>query len=128
MGDVARLPAHRLHGRRDCCERAVEENYCFICDGGLACCLVCHGVEAGLPTDCPGRPMTNQEREAVSDGERDYDGVHGWVERDAQSPSTWHLMRMRRRSRRVPFSKTRRGRARRGLRLRVIVSKRRTDQ
>lgn len=37
---------------------------CNICDGDLAQCVVCGGAECELPSDCPGKPMTPNQREA----------------------------------------------------------------
>ncbi len=52
--------------------------YCQYCDGGLAFCTVCKGGEAELPHECPGREMTEQERDDVMCRRRDYcDGE--WV-------------------------------------------------
>ena len=45
---------------------------CHFCDGGLFWCSVCHGAEASLPTDCPGRKMTGPEQDAVQAGKLDF--------------------------------------------------------
>lgn len=47
-------------------------NNCQICDGGLALCTVCKGAEASLPSDCPGREMTETEQAAVQMGNLDF--------------------------------------------------------
>ena len=45
--------------------------HCPICDGGVASCYVCCGGEGSLTdTDCPGRPMSEPESDAVYQ--------HGW--------------------------------------------------
>lgn len=58
---------HTLETHRNC--RRIN---CPICEGGLANCFVCHGAEATLPTECPGRPMTEGEQQRVMDGVLDY--------------------------------------------------------
>lgn len=57
--------------------------HCNICEGGLAFCEVCKGGEGSLPTDCPGRKMTEQEEARVYAGEIDYRGDR-WV-----NPLVW---------------------------------------
>ena len=53
-----------------------DPDYC----GGMcyACCLdwcsVCGGVEASLPTECPGARMTGEQEEAVHAGTLDFLG------------------------------------------------------
>jgi len=59
---------------------------CFLCDGGLALCETCGGLEASLPTHCPGRVMTENEADAVFSGLLDYRQPIGWVWR----PSIHH--------------------------------------
>ena len=50
----------------------------MICDGGLALCSVCGGLEGGLTSDCPEEQMTEEEVEKVYKGEIDFiDGQ--WV-------------------------------------------------
>lgn len=44
---------------------------------GLGGCVVCETWEGETPTDCPGRPMTDRERELVMDGVIDYRVKHG---------------------------------------------------
>ncbi len=45
---------------------------------GLTQCSICHGAEASLPTQCPGRPMSSEECDAVQDGKLDCRGGR-WV-------------------------------------------------
>jgi len=45
---------------------------CAVCDFGLAICNTCKGAEAAMPADCPGRPMTEEERELVARGELEF--------------------------------------------------------
>ena len=52
---------HQLHDRED----------------GLHHCMVCHGAEGSLPTECPRRAMSEPEQEAVQ---------RGWDYKDG----TWH--------------------------------------
>lgn len=58
---------HQYLKHRDC-----ELMHCNICDGGLAVCTVCNGVEGSLTTECPGEPMTFVRKEAVYQGHMDY--------------------------------------------------------
>lgn len=51
-----------------------ERTNCPICDGGLSNCTVCGGAESSLTKECPGRPMTDKEGDAVTAGELDYYG------------------------------------------------------
>jgi hypothetical protein len=53
---------------------------CMICDGGLALCIVCGGLEGGLPTECPGERMTNEQQDAVYSGRIDFVGGV-WVDK-----------------------------------------------
>ena len=46
---------------------------CVVCDYGLAVCEVCKSGECQIPTDCPGRPMTDEEKELVCRGDLDFD-------------------------------------------------------
>lgn len=46
----------------------------------LFTCSTCGATEAQLPTDCPGRKMTQSERQAVLDLELDYTAEKGWFE------------------------------------------------
>lgn len=55
------------------------EGNCPICDGGLAFCIVCHGAEASLPTECPGRQLDATEEAEIMAGELNFrDGK--WVQ------------------------------------------------
>lgn len=70
---VVLFPGHKLERHENC-----ERQRCYICDGGLACCVTCGGAENSLPSHCPQRMMTATEIESVSDG--DYDYVNGrWL-------------------------------------------------
>lgn len=55
---------HKLHSCKD--------SSCMVCTGGLTYCEVCHGGEGDLPTECPGRPMDEEERYRVLHGEWDF--------------------------------------------------------
>lgn len=65
---------HALHNRNSHTEISGldDEPPCQICDGGLSCCTVCKGAEASLPTECPGRVMTKDERAAINAGLIDF--------------------------------------------------------
>lgn len=67
---VSRL--HRQHNRRDCQSDGDSNAVCVVCEGGLTYCEICNGGEADLPTECPGRKMTAEEREGVANGVLDY--------------------------------------------------------
>ena len=42
-----------------------DDEHCNICIGGLATCVVCHGAEIDLTSECCGRPMTDEEHSRV---------------------------------------------------------------
>lgn len=67
---------HDLKTPKDC--DCGDTGHCNICDGGLALCKVCGGAEASLPTECPGRRMTEQEELDVQTGCLNYVNGH-WV-------------------------------------------------
>lgn len=52
---------------------------CNFCEGGLWACDVCGGLEGSMPTQCPGKQMTGDQRDAVYRGQLDYRD-HGWAE------------------------------------------------
>lgn len=58
------MAKHKLH---DC-----GFETCFICKGGLAFCEVCKGGEGDLPTECPGRMMTEEQIDGVSRQQIDF--------------------------------------------------------
>lgn len=41
-------------------------------EDGLMHCTVCSGAEGSLPTHCPGRKMTEEEKDAVFQGESNF--------------------------------------------------------
>ncbi len=47
---------------------------CQICEGGLQSCIVCGGAEITLPTECPGRWMTDALMDKVRDKIIDFNG------------------------------------------------------
>ena len=51
-----------------------NRDQCGICDGGLSVCLVCKGAEATLPSECPGRALTEEEEAQIGAGLLDYVG------------------------------------------------------
>lgn len=65
------MPEHKRH--------QCDKDWCTPCRGGLFLCTVCKGAEGDLPTECPGRVMTEQERHAVLHGDLDYKGGE-WVD------------------------------------------------
>lgn len=42
-------------------------------------CSVCCGWEGEVPTDCPGEPMTKEQKDAVLEGRLDYIAREGWT-------------------------------------------------
>ncbi len=52
---------------------------CQFCDGGLFVCTICKGAEGSLPTDCPGKPMTEDQSDEVYAGRIDYFESRGWI-------------------------------------------------
>lgn len=71
MSNVLHFPRHKLH----CC----DAERCFVCEGGLGLCSTCGGAEIELPTDCPGTPLTDAQRQGICDGTMDYIQGYGWV-------------------------------------------------
>ncbi len=56
---------------------------CPICQGGLACCINCGAAECELPTDCPGKTMTEEQCKNVCAGTLNY--INGqWEQRTLQ--------------------------------------------
>ena len=49
-----------------------NQAYCQFCDGGLAHCTVCNGFEGTLPTECPGKKMTEQQEDDVWKADLDF--------------------------------------------------------
>lgn len=72
------MTAHTLHKCSAWCTG------CHYCNGGIAFCDVCKGGEVELPTQCPGRPMTDEERAAVTLGTRDFTGGK-WIGREKKA-------------------------------------------
>lgn len=72
--EVIRLGRHYLHRQS---HHAARET-CFVCEGGLAYCVVCGGAEADLPSTCPGELMTELTRILVARGMVDFRGGR-WV-------------------------------------------------
>lgn len=56
-----------------------KDGHCMICDGGLSHCVVCHGAESDLPTDCTGKQMTTDQRIGVANGDDFKDGKWSFV-------------------------------------------------
>jgi hypothetical protein len=49
-----------------------DHSHCMFCDGGLFACSVCSSFEGATTTECPGRDMTPEERDAVYAGDLDF--------------------------------------------------------
>ena len=54
---------------------------CMICDGGLALCSKCGGLEGSLTTDCPGGILSETTINKVYEGEFDFRAGIGWVQK-----------------------------------------------
>lgn len=65
-----------------------ERPYCPICVGGLGSCTVCGGAECELPSECPGAPMTDEQKEQVCAGQLDYRNGQ-WQARDPKPTFEW---------------------------------------
>jgi hypothetical protein len=59
-------------GRQVPCSLPHSDQQCLVCDGGLGICVVCKGGEAELAKMCPGRKLTDEERELVVRGELEW--------------------------------------------------------
>ena len=82
---IVRFPRHR---RARCTTQNFEyhsDTSCAACN--LYLCAVCLGAEGDLPSDCPGREMTREERALVLAGDLDFRSDVGWVsEMNARVP------------------------------------------
>ena len=56
-----------IYAMCDSCDRG-----CALCEGGLALCTVCGGLEGALTSECSGQRLTGEEGEAVYAGTLDY--------------------------------------------------------
>jgi len=64
--------------KHDFCKCGQDD--CYACSRGLAICQVCQAGEGELTTDCPGKPVAYDLRQAVYDGTRDFVGG-AWVDK-----------------------------------------------
>lgn len=71
------MPIRRVHEYHSC-----NDHDCYVCNGGLASCTVCHGGEIELALDCPGRPLTDEERKGITDGTLQYYWERWWRSED----------------------------------------------
>jgi hypothetical protein len=62
---------------------------CMICDGGLALCKNCGGLEGGLPSECPGVQMAAGQMDAVYQGRIDYRNGQWVAEVSQYSPAAF---------------------------------------
>lgn len=70
---------HDYHGpsdHRDDTDPMLAD-HCNACN--LAYCKTCRGGECELPVECPGRPMTLEERELICDGTLEYELGVWWL-------------------------------------------------
>lgn len=63
------------------------EGPCRYCGGGLADCVVCHGAEGALTTDCPGESIAQETLDRVYAGEIDFREGRGWCAPDGTGAS-----------------------------------------
>ena len=42
-----------------------DDEHCNICNGGLAWCVICHGAEGSLTTECCGRALSEEEQHNI---------------------------------------------------------------
>lgn len=56
---------------------------CWFCEGGLWGCEQCSGLEGGMPTECPGIPMTRDQMDQVYVGDLDF-RAGGWRQETSQ--------------------------------------------
>ncbi len=68
MTKVSDHVPYRCSGGYDDCREA----WCATHHGELFSCQVCGGGEGDLPTQCPGHPMTEDQRNRVSSGWIDF--------------------------------------------------------
>ncbi len=54
------------------CPPDCEKAHCIYCHGGLSFCTTCNGGEASLPSECPGKPMSEEMENAVCRGRIDF--------------------------------------------------------
>jgi hypothetical protein len=71
------------HVRQECTDPDCTGN-CNLCN--LFMCKVCKGAEGSLPTDCPGRKLTDAEEDAIMAGRLDF--KNGEWARPAQGRDT----------------------------------------
>jgi hypothetical protein len=61
-------PYDHLYEKHDNC----TNDYCHICDGGLAVCLICGCAEASLPKHCPGVKINEEVQARIMAGDLDF--------------------------------------------------------
>lgn len=72
------------HQRLECtCRRS----YCGYCEGNLFSCIICHGFEGSLPTDCPGERMSDEVQGNIYAGRIDFRSDSGWAVPDGKGSS-----------------------------------------
>lgn len=67
-----------------------QEPHCSVCNGGIAICKVCGGVEGCLPTECPGERMSNDLSDQVYAGEKDFVGG-AWVDKASENCPKFYM-------------------------------------
>lgn len=68
---------HKYAVHEDC-----HIDYCMICEGGLAVCEICGGLEGALPTDCPETRMTKDQIDQTYEGKLDFQNGK-WIKNQA---------------------------------------------
>ncbi len=64
----------------------------IVTNDSLGGCLACGAWEGELPTDCPGEPMSGEQRDAVLNGKLDFFRKEGWsttTRRDRLRTKIW---------------------------------------
>ena len=79
------------HKQIECGVPCPRPGTCMFCDGGLAACSRCGGLEGGLPTECPGAFMSEEIQNAVYAGGLDFQGG-AWVAGDGEMPCRNHKL------------------------------------
>ena len=54
------------------CPQPCEKQNCVYCEGGLASCTVCGCAEGSLPSECPGKRVSEGDQERIYARKLDY--------------------------------------------------------
>lgn len=70
-----------------------NEGHCNVCDGGLAICTTCGGVEGSLAKECPGFRCEGSHGDAIYEGYIDFEGGVWVLGPSIHSPAYYHALR-----------------------------------